>query len=93
MDEDGRIPKIIDQIQGEVISRRQDVPPEYTMNGALYLFRWEYFKEHGTVYGDREKTFGYVMDRYHSLEIDEPIDFSWAEFLIQNGHVDLSPWQ
>ena len=93
MDEQGRITQIIDEMRDMQVMRRQDTPREYTMNGALYLFKWEFFKEHRTIYKDRERTFGYVMDRCYSIEIDEMIDLHWAEFLVQNGYIDMSYWR
>ena len=93
LDEKGRITKIVDQMQDLKSLRRQSLPTEYTMNGALYLFKWDFFKEHNSVYVDRDKSFGYVMDRHYSVEIDQLIDLHWAEFLINNGYVDLSQWQ
>lgn len=93
MDKQGRITQIIDQMQDMQSMRRQDTQKEYTMNAALYLFKWSYFKEHKTIYRDREKTFGYVMDQHYSVEIDEIVDLYWAEFLINKGFIDLSYWQ
>jgi len=92
LDERGRMTTIVDQMQHRHL-RRQELKPEYTMNAALYLFKWDLFKEHHSVYADRENTYGYVMDRYHSVEIDEPIDFHWAEFLVDKGYVDMSDWR
>ena len=92
LDPQGRMTQIIDQMKQRYL-RRQDTKPEYTMNGALYLFKWEMFKEHHTVYADRDNTYGYVMDRFHSIEIDEPIDLEWARFLVENGHIDMSHWR
>lgn len=91
LDEQGRMTQIIDQMQQRYL-RRQDTKPEYTMNGALYLFKWDLFKTHHTMYVDRENTYGYIMDRYHSIEIDEPIDLQWAEFLVDRGYIDLALW-
>jgi CMP-N-acetylneuraminic acid synthetase len=92
LDEAGRMTQVIDQMKKRYL-RRQDTRPEYTMNGALYLFKWDLFKEHHTMYVDRENTYGYVMDRYHSIEIDEPIDLQWARFLVDKGYIDLSYWK
>ncbi len=92
LDVQGRMTQIIDQMKQRYL-RRQDTKPEYTMNGALYLFKWELFKEHHTMYVDRENTYGYIMDRYHSIEIDEPIDLAWVKFLVENGHIDMSFWR
>ena len=93
MDEQGRITQIIHQIKGRKELRRQDVAQEYTMNGGLYLFRWDFFKKHRAIYHDPDNTFGYVMDRHYSIEIDEPIDLQWVEFLVANGYIDISHWQ
>lgn len=93
MDEQGRITELIDKVESLKHKRRQDFRQEYTANGALYLFKWELFKQHHTMYADREKSYGYVMDRYHSVEIDEMIDLHWAEFLVEKGYIDLSYWK
>ena len=93
MDQQGRIPDLIDRLLDLKKQRRQDFPSEYTPNGALYLFKWDFFKQHQTIYQDRNGTFGYPMDRIHSLEIDEKIDLLWAEFLVDQGHLDLSDWR
>ena len=92
MDGSGRITPIIDQIKGLKNSRRQDMSPEYTMNGGLYLFNWDFFWQHKDIYHDREKTFGYVMDPHYSIEIDEMIDLEWIEFLVASGKIDMSHW-
>jgi CMP-N,N'-diacetyllegionaminic acid synthase len=93
LDQQGRITQIIDQIERRSALGRQDAPREYTMNGALYLFRWDFFKKHKALYKDREKSYGYVMDRYYSVEIDNMIDLQWAEFLVSKGYVDMSYWR
>jgi CMP-N-acetylneuraminic acid synthetase len=92
MDGSGRITPIVDQLKGRQNIRRQDMSPEYTMNGGFYLFKWDFFKQHKAIYHDREKTFGYVMDPYYSIEIDEMIDLEWIEFLVASGKIDMSHW-
>ena len=92
MDNAGRITQIIDQMSAINAVRRLDTETEYTANGALYLFKWEFFKQQKSMYSDRDRSFGYIMDRYHSIEIDEMIDLHWAEFLSNNHYVDMSNW-
>ena len=92
LDEHGRITTIIDKMARIDSYRRQDQPPEYTMNGALYLVRWETLKATRQIYADRERSYGYAMDPFYSIEIDRPIDLAWAEFLLTHGHVDRSNW-
>jgi len=93
LDEHSRMRQIILQIQKIKLYRRQEQPSEYTMNGTLYLFKWDYFKEHKLIYHDVENSYGYVMDRYYSAEIDNMIDLHWAEFLAENGYIDMSYWK
>ncbi|MCX7700669.1 MAG: acylneuraminate cytidylyltransferase family protein [Gemmataceae bacterium] len=92
MDEHGRITSIIDKMGEAARGRRQDHRPEYTMNGALYLFRWDHFSRHRNIYADRERTYGLVMPDEYSIEIDSPINLAFAEFLVERGIVDRSHW-
>jgi CMP-N,N'-diacetyllegionaminic acid synthase len=93
IDQHGRITQIIDQVNSAGDTRRQALSKEYTMNGGLYLFKWDVFKEHGRIYVDREKSFGHLMDSIHSVEIDEMIDVVWAEFLMEKGYLDIYEWK
>lgn len=92
MDADGRIGAIVDKVRPLTSVRRQDMPQEYTMNGGLYLVGWDFFARHRRRYYDSDNTYGIVMDRVHSLEIDEPIDWTFAECLVESGAIDLTPW-
>jgi len=93
MDAEGRITSIIDKMAGLTGLARQQVQQEYTMNGALYLIRWDYFKKIRHRYKDRDHSYGLEMPWQYSVEIDEPMDLAWAEFLITQGHIDLSHWR
>ena len=91
--EAGRITQIIDQLVQRPAHQRQETAQEYTMNGGLYLFKWDFFKKHRAIYQDREKSYGYVMDKHHSVEIDEPEDLDWCQFLVECGYVDMADWR
>lgn len=91
--EGGRITSIIDKMQDLRQLRRQDVAQEYTMNGGLYLMRWEFFKARRMRYCDRENSYGLVMPREYSVEIDSPVDYAYAQFLVERGYVDMSYWK
>lgn len=95
LDPEGRLSAIVDKLHAARAQSgaRQSLPQEYTMNGALYLIRWDYFRRHGWIYQDRDGVYGHVMDRYHSIEIDEPVDLAWAEFVVAQGYVPLEPWR
>lgn len=90
--EDGRISGIVKKFSGRNDLRRQALVPEYTMNGALYLVRWETMKTTGEIYGDPETTYGYKMDRHHSVEIETPFDLEIARFLAEKGEIDMADW-
>jgi len=91
--DDGSISTIVENLLRMQKVRRQDQKPEVTMNGALYLIRWKAMKETGKVYSNPEKSFGLVMDRLHSIEIEAPEDLAFAEFAVERGLLDTSPWQ
>jgi CMP-N,N'-diacetyllegionaminic acid synthase len=93
LDESGRITGIIDRMNTWQANGRPRLATEYTMNAALYLMRWDYFKQTGRVYGDRDRSYGYVMDPHYSLEIDEPMDLHQAEFMVERGYVDMANWR
>ncbi|WP_394838074.1 acylneuraminate cytidylyltransferase family protein [Pendulispora rubella] len=92
LDAEGRIPTIVRKMREFRSSPgRQEVPAEYTMNGALYLFGWDYFRAHRNIYHD-ENTYGLVMPQNVSLEIDEMHNLAYAEFLVERGYVDKSDY-
>lgn len=60
------------------INRRQDMPPAWTMNGAVYLLRTALlFAAEPGLYGDRVAA--YVMPGASSISIDSLEDWSAAE--------------
>lgn len=61
-------------------TRRQDLPRLYALNGALYLTRRHILVEQNTVFPPR--TFGYVMPKERSVDIDTPWDLHLAELLL-----------
>ena len=89
LDADGGIRAIAGRVNQLMKVNRQEVSQEYTMNGALYLFKCDMFKAAHSVYGDPENTYGYVMDSFHSVEIDEIVELEWARFLVEYGRVKV----
>lgn len=65
-------------------ARRQDTKKYYRINGAIYIMQNEIALNMQRLYGER--TFGYVMPRTRSIDIDDEIDFILAEHLIKNSH-------
>ena len=63
-----------------IMKNRQEFDASYIPNGAIYIFNVDKLRSLRTYYMD--KTFPYIMSRAHSVDIDEVLDFYWAEFLI-----------
>lgn len=58
---------------------RQFIAKEITPSGGLYLSKWDAFLENKSFYS--EKTLALEVDSISGLEIDEPIDWEFAEFI------------
>lgn len=92
LDDQSRIHRPIDRAEVKY-RRRQDDEQEYILNGALYLFKWDFFKQHKRILADPDRIYAYVMEPAYSIEIDHPIDLVWSEFLVEQKIVDLAYWQ
>lgn len=67
-------------------ARRQDLPPAYVLNGAVYLIRTDTFLESGSFCPPG--AIAYVMPQDRSLDIDTELDLKQAEFqMMQRGVV------
>lgn len=75
LDEDKKFIDIFDP----TIANRQDLKISYYPNGAVYVFRFSIIKER-KYYTD--KSYGYVMPRSRSVDIDYKDDFEYVEFLM-----------
>lgn len=63
-----------------MIKNRQDYDKSYLFNGAIYVFDYNFIRTCRTYYSER--TFAYVMPRERSIDIDDLLDFEFAEFLM-----------
>jgi len=61
--------------------RRQDLPPAYVLNGAIYLARAQMLLQERTYYA--RGTYAYIMPRERSLDIDTAWDLHLAELLLK----------
>lgn len=59
---------------------RQFFGKEVTPCGGFYISKWNRFLKNKTFYS--VKTLSYLVDDISGLEIDEPLDWLWAEFII-----------
>lgn len=68
-------------------SRRQDAEGIYELNGAVYVFNVK------SLYKSNISKFKKIkmveMDAIHSVDIDEPLDWKWCEFLVKEKLVKL----
>ncbi len=90
---DGSIGGIVEKMLKTPAQRRQDQPPEVTMNGALYLIGWEAMRKHRKIYADPAASYGILMDRLHSIEIESAADLAYASYVVEHGMLDASPWR
>lgn len=67
-------------IPGMTAARRQELPPVYALNGAIYLARGELLLTRRTWYGDQ--TYAYVMPPERSIDVDTPWDFHVADLIL-----------
>ena len=64
---------------------RQAFKKQITPSGGFYISQWDAFKKLKTFYS--KYTLSYILQPESALEIDEPIDWEWAEFLLANNLV------
>lgn len=61
--------------------RRQDLPPVYALNGAVYVAKSDWLREKKTFLA--EETVGYVMPQQRSLDIDTEQDLKIMNMICQ----------
>jgi CMP-N-acetylneuraminic acid synthetase len=71
----------------EIITRRQELPPTYTRNGAIYAFWRRTFEQSGSMYGAR--CLAYVMPPNVSANIDSLEDWALTEYLLEERGKEL----
>ncbi|MBC8331869.1 MAG: acylneuraminate cytidylyltransferase family protein [Anaerolineae bacterium] len=66
----------------DLIMRRQDLPPVYALNGAIYLTRRNILLEKETWYAP--ETYAYIMPPERSIDIDTSWDLYLTNLLLLN---------
>jgi N-acylneuraminate cytidylyltransferase len=64
-------------------SRRQDLPAVFAPNGAVFVSRVPWFREHRTFYGP--DTVAYMMPPERSLDIDTALDLTIVRTLLEKA--------
>jgi len=77
---EGRVYPLM-EVDDDKYPRRQDLPPVYQLNGAIYVTRRKVLLEEERVLG--ENTLAYIMPQERSIDIDTPIDFKIAELILR----------
>ena len=65
------------------LKNRQENEQTYVPNGAVYVFRTDVLRSTRQYY--TKKTYPYVMPRNRSADIDDLLDFEWAEYLLKKN--------
>lgn len=76
---------VLEPLQPELFSRgirRQDLEELYFLDGSLYIFNVEAFKQTKRI--RTERSMAYVMPKWKSLEIDDYQDFICIEAILKN---------
>ena len=63
--------------------RRQDANIYYRINGAIFLTNTAYLLDNQNIY--RSSCFAYIMDNKRSVDIDDELDFLFAETVLINA--------
>jgi CMP-N,N'-diacetyllegionaminic acid synthase len=67
-------------VPGALEKRSQDLEPRYHPNGALYIFRTDFFRNRSGYYG--LGTVPFIMTQEFSVDVDTKVDFALAEFFL-----------
>ncbi|MBW8889350.1 MAG: acylneuraminate cytidylyltransferase family protein [Fibrobacteres bacterium] len=78
---------LAENIRRSAITRRQDEQIEVTPSGGFYIAKWDSFRRNKSFYTDL--TLPFLVPDECALEIDEPVDWDWAEFMIDRKRVDM----
>lgn len=63
---------------------RQSIPKYYLINGAIYILKTDYLMGNLDLYSN--KSYALVMDKLKSIDIDDNLDFIYAESIQKNYH-------
>ena len=81
MTNEGRLKSFL---PGPRIIRRQDAPPAYCLNGAVFVSTADFLRTHKDFVGPG--TLGYEMPIERSVDIDEPHDLEYARDMFKKIH-------
>lgn len=68
-------------IDSNKVGARQAFAPYYRINGAIYIQKMHMLMNKENLYNER--SYAYVMDKLHSIDIDDAFDFAVAEMALK----------
>lgn len=80
--DENKLQRLLPNVEGGI--RRQDLPPIYALNGAIYIARIDWLKKTKSFVGD--ETIAYQMPRERSIDIDTPDDFIAFCSIVEKRH-------
>lgn len=80
---DGKLEYFIEE--GKKITRRQDLPQVYRMNGAIYIVKTDILLKYKTF--EPDNVCAYIMSQKDSIDIDTKLDFKMAELIMSEGEI------
>lgn len=73
-------------LHNDILNRRsQDLPTYYRVNGAIYICKKEKLLKEESFF-IKDNIFSYIMDREVSVDIDEALDFEYAQLLMEHNN-------
>ncbi len=90
LDENGCLSEFYYSINRMKSVRRQDQQPQYTMNGCIYVSRFDYWNTNKSFHSIN--SIPYIMSAEQSIEIDNMTDFLLARAVAEAGLIDLAMW-
>lgn len=76
-----------DFIKKEFNKSRQELPTSYCINGSIYIVKTELLNNLNSLNLYGEKSYGYIMERVNSVDIDSELDFLYVKTILENNHI------
>ncbi len=70
-------------VKAAPVARRQDLPAVFSLNGAMYFANANWLRGSGSLVN--AETLAYVMSKEHSVDLDTPLDWKFAELLLKES--------
>lgn len=72
--------------QTQIVGRQSEMPDIYEKNGSIYVIKIESLRKQKL--NEFEKVYFYEMSKEYSIDLDEPLDWIFAEAVLDNHLVD-----